>query len=138
MTLDAFEFIRRFFLHVLPDGFVKISHFGFLSNRHRNECLEACRTLLGVKTPEPASSETWQESLLRISGIDVTRCPLCEGRMRRKELYGGHREERQGRAENTLSRPRCRFSSPGTGLPERPFLQAVHLFERTLFALRSL
>jgi ribosomal protein L32 len=89
MTLDASEFIRRFLLHVLPDGFVKIRHFGFLSNRHRKACLEACRMLLGVKGPEPASSETWQESLLRITGIDVTRCPLCEGRMRRKELYRG-------------------------------------------------
>jgi Putative transposase/Transposase zinc-binding domain len=89
MTLDASEFIRRFLLHVLPDGFVKIRHFGFLSNKHRKECLEACRTLLGVRKPEPALSETWQESLLRITGIDVTRCPLCEGRMRRKELYRG-------------------------------------------------
>ena len=56
MTLDAFEFIRRFLLHVLPDGFVKIRHFGFLSNRHRKECLEACRMLLGAKEPEPAPS----------------------------------------------------------------------------------
>ena len=52
MTLDASEFIRRFLLHVLPDGFVKIRHFGFLSNRHRKECLEACRMLLGVKEPD--------------------------------------------------------------------------------------
>jgi hypothetical protein len=89
MTLEASEFIRRFLLHVLPDGFVKIRHFGFLSNRHRKECLEACRMLLGVKEAAPAPSETWQESLLRITGIDVTRCPLCEGRMRRKELYRG-------------------------------------------------
>ena len=52
MTLEAFEFIRRFLLHVLPDGFVKIRHFGFLSNRRRKECLEACRMLLGVKEPD--------------------------------------------------------------------------------------
>jgi hypothetical protein len=89
MTVDASEFIRRFLLHVLPDGFVKIRRYGFLSNRHRKECLEACRMLLGAKKPEPVPSETWQESLLRITGIDVTRCPLCEGRMRRKELYRG-------------------------------------------------
>ena len=89
MTLEATEFIRRFLLHVLPDRFVKIRHFGFLSNRHRKECLDACRMLLGVKEVGPAVVETWQESLLRITGIDVTRCPLCEGRMRRKELYRG-------------------------------------------------
>jgi hypothetical protein len=89
MTLDASEFIRRFLLHVLPDGFVKIRHFGFLSNRHRKECLQACRALLGVKEPEPVLAETWQESLLRITGVNVTRCPVCEGMMRRKELYRG-------------------------------------------------
>ena len=89
MALEPSEFIRRFLLHVLPDGFVKIRHFGFLSNRHRKECLEACRMLLGVKEPQPALAESWQESLFRITGIDVTRCPLCEGRMRRKELYRG-------------------------------------------------
>ena len=63
MTLDAFEFIRRFLLHVLPDGFVKIRHYGLLSNRNRKACLEICRALLGVKEPDPAPSETWQESL---------------------------------------------------------------------------
>jgi hypothetical protein len=89
MTLDAPEFIRRFLLHVLPDGFVKIRHFGFLSNRRRKECIDTCRTLLGVRKPEPVPSETWQESHLRITGIDLTRCPLCEGRMRRKELHRG-------------------------------------------------
>jgi hypothetical protein len=89
MTVEASEFIRRFLLHILPDGFVKIRHFGFLSNRRRKECLDACRMLLGAKEPAPALSETWQESLLRIAGIDVTRCPLCDGRMRRKELYRG-------------------------------------------------
>jgi adenine-specific DNA-methyltransferase len=41
------------------------------------ELLEICRTLLGVKEPDPATSETWQESLVRITGVDVTRCPLC-------------------------------------------------------------
>ena len=89
MTLDASEFIRRFLLHILPHGFVKIRHFGFLSNRNRTACLEACRMLLGVKEPGLAHPETWEQSLLRITGIDVTRCPLCEGRMQRKELYRG-------------------------------------------------
>jgi hypothetical protein len=89
MTLEASEFIRRFLLHMLPDGFVKIRHFGFLGNRNRKACLEACRMLLGVREPEAQPSETWQESLLRVTGIDVTRCPLCRGRMKRKELYRG-------------------------------------------------
>jgi len=55
VTLEAAEFIRRFLRHVLPDGFVKIRHFGFLSNRHRKECLEACRMLLGVRKSEEQS-----------------------------------------------------------------------------------
>ena len=89
MTLAVFEFIRRFLLHVLPHGFVKIRHFGFLSNRNRKAALELCRSLLGVANPEPAPSESWQASLLRITGIDVTRCPLCQGAMQRKQLYRG-------------------------------------------------
>jgi hypothetical protein len=89
MTLDAFEFIRRFLLHVLPPGFVKIRHVGFLSNRNRKACLELCRAALGVAQPDPASPETWQAVLLRITGIDVSHCPLCQGTMQRKQLYRG-------------------------------------------------
>jgi hypothetical protein len=46
MSLDAVEFIRRFLLHVLPGGFVKIRHFGFLSNRNRKTMVQHCRKLL--------------------------------------------------------------------------------------------
>jgi len=46
MTLDAVEFIRRFLLHILPPGFVKILHFGFLANRNRSARLDLCRKLL--------------------------------------------------------------------------------------------
>ncbi len=49
MTLAAAEFIRRFLLHVLPDGFMRIRHYGYLANRHRREKLETCRRLLGVR-----------------------------------------------------------------------------------------
>jgi putative transposase len=45
-SLDAVEFIRRFLLHVLPSGFVKIRHFGFLSNRNRKAMIRCCRELL--------------------------------------------------------------------------------------------
>ncbi len=54
MTLKAIEFIRRFLLHVLPSGFVRIRHYGFLANRVRQEKLALCRTLLATATvPEP-------------------------------------------------------------------------------------
>jgi hypothetical protein len=52
MTLDGGEFIRRFLMHVLPDGFHRIRYFGFLGNCHRARKLERCRELLGM-TPPP-------------------------------------------------------------------------------------
>jgi hypothetical protein len=48
MTLDAVEFVRRFLMHVLPSGFVRIRHYGLLANRHRRDKLARCRELLGV------------------------------------------------------------------------------------------
>ena len=51
MTLAADEFLRRFFLHVLPKGFVRIRHFGFLANRFRTARLQLCRHLLSCSPP---------------------------------------------------------------------------------------
>lgn len=56
MTLDADEFIRRFLLHTLPDGFHRIRHYGFLANGHRADKLALCRTLLAAPTPKPDPS----------------------------------------------------------------------------------
>ena len=58
MTLDADEFIRRFLLHTLPDGFHRIRHYGFLANGHRADKLALCRTLLTVPASEPDPSPT--------------------------------------------------------------------------------
>jgi hypothetical protein len=55
MSLDAHEFIRRFLLHTLPDGFHRIRHYGFLANGHRAEKLALCRRLLATPPPEPAA-----------------------------------------------------------------------------------
>jgi hypothetical protein len=54
MSLEAVEFIRRFLLHVLPGGLVRIRHFGFLANRVRQDKLELCRALLSAPQPTPA------------------------------------------------------------------------------------
>ncbi len=82
MRLDALEFIRRFLLHVLPKRFVRIRHYGLLANRHRKEKLVRCRALLAAPTPKPPEHETVCEKLLRLSGLDLLRCPACrEGRM---------------------------------------------------------
>jgi hypothetical protein len=72
MTLQAMEFIRRFLLHVLPRGFVKIRHFGFLANRGREDNLRFCRALLG-----PASSDIAGAPEVTPQPTQAVRCPLC-------------------------------------------------------------
>jgi hypothetical protein len=90
MTLKADEFIRRFLLHVLPPRYVRIRHFGLLANRKRKDNIAACRKMIGdgqTATKQNIRKETWQEQLLRICGIDVTLCPVCQkGRMCRIAL----------------------------------------------------
>jgi len=90
MTLPAAEFIRRFLLHVLPDGFVRIRHYGYLANCHRRQKLATCRRLLGV-TPvaEPAEpDDAVNPSDNEPCGSDDERettlpCPACKtGRLR--------------------------------------------------------
>ena len=90
MVLAAGEFIRRFLLHVLPDRFVKIRHFGLLANKRRKYSIGLCRLLLGIGESEMKAGpqETWQEWLLRVMGIDVSLCPVCKkGKMIRMETF---------------------------------------------------
>jgi Putative transposase/Transposase zinc-binding domain len=70
MTLHAVEFIRRFLLHVLPSGFVKIRHFGFLANCHRAKALKLCGALLLVP-PAP------DISTIRRRNLTERKCPCC-------------------------------------------------------------
>jgi len=89
LTLEAFEFIRRFLLHVLPSQFVKIRYYGILSHRSRKGKLLRCKKLLGVLISEEAKQvlkETWQDLLARITGIDPRVCPYCgKGKMIQRE-----------------------------------------------------
>jgi putative transposase/transposase-like zinc-binding protein len=92
MTLSAEEFIRRFLLHVLPEGFVRIRYYGLLANRHRATNLALCRELLASVAPakppadEAPASESWQARLTRLTGQDPTLCPHCgRGHLRRVE-----------------------------------------------------
>ncbi|MCC5910974.1 MAG: IS91 family transposase [Clostridiaceae bacterium] len=76
MTITAEEFIRRFLMHVLPSKFVKIRHYGILSNRNRNLKLKRCKVLTGVisrKNEVEAMKLTARELLLEITGIDMNR-----------------------------------------------------------------
>ena len=78
IPLDAHEFIRRFLLHVLPDGFMRIRHFGFLANRSKKQALAQCRRLLKIEAALPEiPKESAKDLLLRITGIDLSRCPSC-------------------------------------------------------------
>ena len=85
MTLPAEAFLRRFLLHVLPRGFVRIRYYGLLANSVRRERIALCRKLLGVPAEAvlPVARESWEQLLLRLTGDDVTRCPQCRaGRLR--------------------------------------------------------
>jgi Putative transposase/Transposase zinc-binding domain len=78
MKLAATEFLRRFFLHVLPNGFVRIRHFGFLANRFRTQALADCRKLLAVLPPvataERKQNATWH-------------CPRCGALMEVRQAF---------------------------------------------------
>jgi putative transposase/transposase-like zinc-binding protein len=73
LTLDAVEFLRRFLLHVLPTGLVRIRQFGFLANRFRKCKLELCRTLLAAPLPSAHSEGEGGEVV-----EDPQRCPICK------------------------------------------------------------
>lgn len=78
MTLPAAEFLRRFLLHILPDRFVRIRHFGVLANRGRTAKLARCRALLAAPPPPPPGPPESVAALLRrLTGVDIGQCPVC-------------------------------------------------------------
>ncbi len=87
MPLSAAEFIRRFLLHVLPDGFQRIRYYGFLSNRYRQQKLAQCRQLLGMPTPEDTPDQSspaqdYRDRYEELTGSSLRACPAChQGRM---------------------------------------------------------
>ena len=78
ITLPVDEFLHRFLLHLLPEGFVRIRNFGFLANRKRATTLPLCFQLLG-STPEPLTEEHASSTE---DALDLYRCPQCGGPMR--------------------------------------------------------
>ena len=82
MTLAADEFIRRFLVHVLPDGFHRIRYYGFLCNRQRESKLARCRELPGMPRAEPAAAapcppEDYRKPYETLTGTSLTLCPAC-------------------------------------------------------------
>jgi Putative transposase/Transposase zinc-binding domain len=101
VTLTAPEFIRRFLLHVLPPRFVKIRHYGLMAPGNVKTKLEQAQALLSLQAPgalkepqaqeldPPSATQTWQERLRALTGVDLTICPNCGGRLLRRRLLNG-------------------------------------------------
>ncbi len=107
-TIPATEFMRRFLLHVVPSAFCRIRHFGFLANRVKHQQLQRCRQLLDQK-PETVAVPTVpvnaRDQLLRLTGIDVSKCPQCQlGTMHIQERLPGPPSSRPVSAK---AKPRC-------------------------------
>lgn len=111
LRLSGEHFARRFLQHVLPSRFVRIRHYGLLSNRGAQQNLDRCRALLAahpmhgrtLNLVEPAAHENWVQSYQRIFGADPLLCPACKN----------------GRLVPRLILPRC-ADAPSTPFAPRP------------------
>jgi len=83
-TIGAVEFIKRFLRHALPKRFVRIRHYGFLSNRNKERNLSMVRQLIGVSSKKkPRTDKAVNDMVKSLTGIDITICPCCKkGTMR--------------------------------------------------------
>jgi hypothetical protein len=77
ITISAVKFIRRFLLHSLPTGLVRIRHYGFLANRNRRANLSAVRVLLGLAPASHTPPASLEELMRQLTGVDITTCPCC-------------------------------------------------------------
>jgi hypothetical protein len=78
MELDAEEFIRRFLLHVLPEGLQRIRYYGFLGNRYRQQKLALCRRLLGMQSSgTTVQVKDFRQRYEELTGHSLLLCPQC-------------------------------------------------------------
>ena len=77
MRLDVGEFMRRFLLHVLPNGFKRIRHYGLLGPAHKAAKLAAARAALRLPAPDPVVLESVEEFMRRVARIEWMCCPHC-------------------------------------------------------------
>ncbi|MCL2826989.1 MAG: IS91 family transposase [Eggerthellaceae bacterium] len=85
MALPAEEFVRRFLMHVLPTGFMRIRHYGFMANNGKKGRLARIRSLCGM-APRQAAAPTGFEVACRLAGRDVSKCPVCGSPLRKAPL----------------------------------------------------
>ena len=83
MRLSTPEFVRRFLMHVLPDGFHRIRHYGLLASATRKATIDRIRDLLGQRTPEREAQDTREPAPLTLREP----CPCCGGPMRIIEIF---------------------------------------------------
>jgi hypothetical protein len=88
MRIEIAEFIRRFLLHVLPNGFHRIRHYGLLANGHRADKLALCRSLLDVP-PAPINRNNNDDTDPVAPNREPPPCPCCGGRMKTTESFNG-------------------------------------------------
>jgi len=93
MSVTADEFIRRFLLHVLPQGFHRIRYYGFLGNRYREQKLAHCRDLLGMPVSAPSESrapKVYRDRYEQLTRRSLKQCPTClQGQMITIETFDG-------------------------------------------------
>jgi Putative transposase len=102
MILQAGEFIRRFLMHTLPDGFHRIRHYGLFANGHRANKIELCRKLLAA--PSPLANRDCDDPDKVAPANDPPPCPCCGGRMKIIETLDrvyGSRAESHGRFDSS-------------------------------------
>ena len=93
MILPSDEFIRRFLLHTLPQGFCKIRYYGILSSRNKKTIIQKCKKAMAIKeTKSKFEGLVWHEVLKMITGIDILLCPHCKkGKMLPITIFKGRR-----------------------------------------------
>jgi hypothetical protein len=110
-TISAVTFIRRFLLHTLPQGFVRIRHYGFLANRNRTATVNLIRRLLNVPAQLRTMAHSLQEMMLKLTGIDITLCPCCKkGRM---QLVAEIPRPRRPHSFALIRAPNCHVQATG-------------------------
>ena len=103
MNLDAHEFIRRFLIHVLPIGFMRIRSFGFLANACKAKKIQQILELLDQKSIiDTEEKESTNELILRLTGIDIKLCPKCKiGKLQFIKIIPNFKQLQYGKYQDT-------------------------------------